>query len=117
VNVPLFLKIERVFCYYFIKYGIYDLRLYLFSLSILMILSFGRFLLLLFFVFAILGLELKAYSLSHSPALFCEGFFWDRISQIICPGLALNCDPPDICLLSNKDYRLGPLVPSLGLVF
>jgi hypothetical protein len=29
----------------------------------------------------------------------------------------LNCDPPDICLLSNKDYKLGPLVPSLGLVF
>jgi hypothetical protein len=28
-----------------------------------------------FFFFAILGFELRAYTLNHSTALFCEGFF------------------------------------------
>jgi hypothetical protein len=27
------------------------------------------------------------------------------VSQTICLGLALNCDPPDLCLLSSWDYR------------
>jgi hypothetical protein len=27
--------------------------------------------------------------------------FRDRISQVICLGLALNRDPPDLCLLSS----------------
>jgi hypothetical protein len=26
-------------------------------------------------------------------------------------GLASNCDPPDLCLLSSCDYRYEPLVP------
>jgi hypothetical protein len=31
------------------------------------------------FIFAVLGLELRAYNhLSHSPALSCEGFFVSR---------------------------------------
>jgi hypothetical protein len=28
-------------------------------------------------------------------------FFWDRISRTIYPGLALNHDPPDLCLLTS----------------
>jgi hypothetical protein len=28
-------------------------------------------------------------------------FFQDRVSQTICQGLASNCDPPDLCLLSS----------------
>jgi hypothetical protein len=31
----------------------------------------------------------------------CDGFFWDRVSKIICSGLALNHNPPDLCLLSS----------------
>jgi hypothetical protein len=27
-------------------------------------------------------------------------------------GLASNCDPPDLCLLSSYDYRCEPLVPA-----
>jgi hypothetical protein len=27
------------------------------------------------------------------------------------PGLALNCDPPDLCFLSSYDYRHKPPVP------
>jgi hypothetical protein len=39
-----------------------------------------------FFFFAVLGFELRAYTLSHSASPFCDGFFQDRISQTICPG-------------------------------
>jgi hypothetical protein len=27
------------------------------------------------------------------------------------PRLASNCDPPDLCLLSNKDYKCEPPAP------
>jgi hypothetical protein len=40
----------------------------------------------LFFFLVVLGLELRAYTLSHSTSPFCEGFFWDRILQTICQG-------------------------------
>jgi hypothetical protein len=39
----------------------------------------------LFFFFSVLGLELRVYALATPPALFCEGFFWDRILQTVCP--------------------------------
>jgi hypothetical protein len=42
------------------------------------------------------------------PALFCEGFYSDRVSRIICLGLALNHDSPDLCFLSSE-----PLAPGL----
>jgi hypothetical protein len=41
---------------------------------------------------------LRAYTLSHS---FCKGFFQDRVSRTICPALALNHEPPDLCLLNS----------------
>jgi hypothetical protein len=43
----------------------------------------------------VLGFELNAYTLTHtkSPFFVCDGFFRDRLSQTICPGLALNHDP------------------------
>jgi hypothetical protein len=31
------------------------------------------------------------------------------------PGLASNFDPPDLCLLSGKDYKREPPVPSTAL--
>jgi hypothetical protein len=35
----------------------------------------------------VLGLELRAYTLSHSSSPFyCDGFFQERISRTICPG-------------------------------
>jgi hypothetical protein len=33
------------------------------------------------------------------------------------PRLALNCDPPDLCLLSSWNYRREPLVPGSNFVF
>jgi hypothetical protein len=33
-----------------------------------------------FFFFSLLGLELRAYNLSHSISLFVKGFFLDRVS-------------------------------------
>jgi hypothetical protein len=35
------------------------------------------------------------------PALLCEGFFQDRVSQNYLPGLTSNSNPPDLCLLSS----------------
>jgi hypothetical protein len=52
--------------------------------------------------------------LSHSTSLFvCVWvlFFRNRVSQTICLVLALNCDPPDLCLLGSQDYRHEPLAP------
>jgi hypothetical protein len=41
-----------------------------------------------FFFLVVLGLELRAYTLSHStsPFFFCDEFFWDRVSWTICLG-------------------------------
>jgi hypothetical protein len=48
------------------------------------------------FFFAVLGLELRAYTLSHSTSLFCDKFFLDRTSRTIHPGWL----PTTILLLS-----------------
>jgi hypothetical protein len=39
-----------------------------------------------FFSFAVPGLELRAYALSHSTSPFCVRYFWDRVLRTICPG-------------------------------
>jgi hypothetical protein len=51
----------------------------------------------------VLGFELRAYTLSHSISLFflVMGFFQDKVLRTICPGLALNHHPPDLCLPSS----------------
>jgi hypothetical protein len=49
----------------------------------------------------VLGLELRAFTLSHSTSpIFVMGF-QDRILLNYLLGLALNLDPPDLCLLSS----------------
>jgi hypothetical protein len=39
-----------------------------------------------FFCFAVLGLKVRAFSLSYSASPFCVGYFRDRVSQITCLG-------------------------------
>jgi hypothetical protein len=39
--------------------------------------------------------------------LFCVGFFRDRVSQNYLPGLALNRNPPELCLLRSWDHGHG----------
>jgi hypothetical protein len=54
----------------------------------------------------VLEFELRAYTLSHSSSLiFVMGIFQDRVLQTIYRELALNLDPPDLCLLNSWDYR------------
>jgi hypothetical protein len=54
---------------------------------------------LIFFFFPVFGLELRAYTLSHSTSpFFCDGCL-GRANYL--PRLALNFDPPDLCLLSH----------------
>jgi hypothetical protein len=54
-----------------------------------------------FFFFAVLRLELRAYTLSHSTSpIFVKGF-QDRVLQNYLPRLASNCDPPEICPLRS----------------
>jgi hypothetical protein len=60
----------------------------------------------------VLGFEPRVYTLSHSTSLFCEGYFLRQGLKNYLPGLALNLDPPDLCLLSSWDYRREPPAPS-----
>jgi hypothetical protein len=55
----------------------------------------------LFFFFAVLGLEIRAYILSHSTSPFFVMGFFEIGSWNYLPGLASNRDPPDLCLLSR----------------
>jgi hypothetical protein len=44
-----------------------------------------------FFFFLVLRFELRAYiPWTTPPALFWDGFFWDRVSWTICPGWLWN---------------------------
>jgi hypothetical protein len=36
------------------------------------------------FVFAVLGLELRAFTLSHSTSPFCDGYFQYKVLRTIC---------------------------------
>jgi hypothetical protein len=47
------------------------------------------------------GLELRAYTLSHSTSPFCVRYFRDRVLWTYLPRLALVLGPPDLCLLSS----------------
>jgi hypothetical protein len=51
------------------------------------------------------GLRLPRWALYHSnhstSPIFCAENFQDRVLETIYPGLALNSDPPDLCLLSS----------------
>jgi hypothetical protein len=40
----------------------------------------------LFIYFAVLGLELRAYTLNHSASPFCDGYFRDRVWEALCLG-------------------------------
>jgi hypothetical protein len=58
------------------------------------------------FIFGGIGFELRASEhllgrCSAAWALFCIGYFRDRISSTIWLVLASNHDPPDLCLLSS----------------
>jgi hypothetical protein len=69
------------------------------------IIAFKPFCLNLFILGAALGFEFIAshlqsrhsYHLSHSTSsFFCNGFFPDRVSWTIYPGLVWNLSPPDL---------------------
>jgi hypothetical protein len=55
-----------------------------------------------FFFFVVLGFELKAYTLNHSTSFFvCVMGVFKIESRILFAQLALNHDPPDLCLPSS----------------
>jgi hypothetical protein len=53
------------------------------------------------FFFLALGLELRAYTLSHSTSPLLVMFFFKTGLENYLPGLASNRDPLDFCLLSS----------------
>jgi hypothetical protein len=64
-------------------------------------LSFFFFLMALVFELrALCLLGRHSYCWRYSVSPFLWWVFWDRVLQTICSGLALNLDPPDLCLLS-----------------
>jgi hypothetical protein len=70
-----------------------------------------RTLLFNFYLFAVLGFELRAFTVSRSTALSVKGFLgWGLTNHL--PGLALNRDPPDLCFLSSWDYRCEHQCPA-----
>jgi hypothetical protein len=75
-----------------------------------------------FFLREKLGFDLRAsYMLAgalpleplHQP-FFVMGFFQIGLPKLLAQGLALNCDPTDLCLLSSWGCRHEPLA-LLGL--
>jgi hypothetical protein len=58
-----------------------------------------------FFLFSVLRLELKASTLSHSTSPFFFIIFLKYGLTNYLPGLALNHDPPDLCLeITNMSH-------------
>jgi hypothetical protein len=57
--------------------------------------------LLLLFILWYRGMNSGPSPWAIPPVLFLWKFFQDRVSWTICPGLTLNCNPPDLCLLSS----------------
>jgi hypothetical protein len=87
------------------------LKIFLFPWSRVSPVGFKLFFLSFFFFFSVPGLELRAYTLSHSTSPFCVRYFLNRVSQTYLPRLTSNCNPPDLYLLSSLDYRHEPPVP------
>jgi hypothetical protein len=82
-------KMKKNICPYFMGYV---LMLMLFLRQGLLTIEF------FFFSFEVLGLELRAFTLSHSISpIFVKDFFQDKVLLNYLPGLALNCNPPDLC--------------------
>jgi hypothetical protein len=51
--------------------------------------------------FVVLGFELRVFTSSHSTSpIFVKGFSRQGLPNYL-PGMTLNQDPPDFCLLSN----------------
>jgi hypothetical protein len=65
----------------------------LFSLLTVQIIYFVVQMTFLFFFFVVLGLELRTYTLHLYLEIGSHG--------TICPGLASNHDPPDLCFLNR----------------
>jgi hypothetical protein len=58
-----------------------------------------------------IGRQVLFYDLNNST-FFVSGFFLVfMFVRTICLGLALNHDPPVLCLLSSQDYMCEPLMP------
>jgi hypothetical protein len=53
------------------------------------------------FVFSVVGLELRAYTLSHSTSPFGEMDFFKIGFYKLFPQAGFKPDPPDLCLLSS----------------
>jgi hypothetical protein len=54
------------------------------------------------YFFAVLGLELKAFTLSHSTSpIFCDRGFFEIESHELFAWAGFNPHPPDLCLLSS----------------
>jgi hypothetical protein len=59
------------------------------------------FIYLFIYLFVVLGLELSAFSLSHSTSpIFVKGILRYGLANYL-PRLASNCDPPHLCLLNG----------------
>jgi hypothetical protein len=58
--------------------------------------------------FVVLVFELRTYTLSFSTSPFFVLCIFETGSLELFPRLALNRDPPDLCLLSTWDYRCEP---------
>jgi hypothetical protein len=74
-----------------------------------------------FFVCVVPGLELKAYTLSHSTFSFCVRYFWDKISQTICPGwlqnMTLFISASWITRITSMSHQHLPVLRFLKCIF
>jgi hypothetical protein len=63
------------------------------------------------FFLVVLGLEIRAITLSHFIRPTVVKDYWRKGLMNYLPGLASKRNPPDLCLLNSKDYQHEPLVP------
>jgi hypothetical protein len=68
-------------------------------------------------VFAVLGFEHRAFTLSHSTSPFlCCFFFFQIGSHELFAQTGFEPRSSDLCLLSSWDYRREPLCPANFLI-